>query len=186
MPRYQQRPVSSCRSLFPMFSFIVVTASKPSACRRPEAAHVLSASEQARWASDSAEYVRRLDRWRRDSLVIDSIVQTINTDSLRSLYHAVWNLPQAASALQELVCEQARLARRFGRVAEGIAQETVQRQEWGTDQKQIDRHLDQRLPSSGTVEISNERCHLSGARAPDSLNGTSLNLASPRPVPPRR
>ena len=171
------------RSVFAAFSFIVLGASSPTSCRRPEAAHVLSPAEQARWASDSVEYVRRLDGWRRDSIVIDSIVQTINTDSLRSLYRAVWNLPHAAPAMQELVCEQTRLARRFGDLAAGIAQDKVQRQEWGTDRKQIDRHLDQRMPSSGTIEISDQRCHLTGAHAPDSLNGTSLKFASPRPVP---
>lgn len=178
--------MTCCRSVFSALSFIVLGASSPTACRRPEAARVLSPAERASWASDSAEYIRRLDRWRRDSIVIDSIVHTINTDSLRSLYRAVWNLPHAAPALQELVCEQARLARRFGDVAAGIAQDRVQQQEWGTDQKQIDRHLDQRMPASGTVEISNERCHLTGAQAPESVQSTSLKFASPRPVPPRR
>lgn len=178
--------MTHCRAVLPAFSIIVIAASSPTACRRPQAAHVLSPAEQARWESDSAEYVRQVDQWRRDSSVIDSIARTINTDSLRSLYRAVWNLPHAAAAMQELICEQTRLSRRFGAIPAGIAQEKVQRQEWGTDQKQIDRHLDQRMPSSGTIEISNERCHLTGARGPDSLNGTSLNFVSPRPTPPRR
>ena len=155
----------------------------PMACRRPEAAQI-SPAEQARWASDSAEYSRRLERWRRDSTVIDSIARTINSDSLRSLYRAAWNLPQAAPAVQDIVCEQARLARKYGHAAVGIVQTAIERQEWGTNQQEIDRHIGQRLPNSTAFELSNERCHLTGARTPDSLNGTPLNMLGPRPNPP--
>jgi hypothetical protein len=155
------------------------------ACRRPESAQ-LSPLVQARWTSDSADYVGRLDRWRRDSTVIDSIVHTMNTDSLRLLYRAAWTRPQAAPAVQEIVCEQARLARKYGHAAVGIVQRRIKREEWGTNEGEIDRHMGQRLPNATAFELSKERCHLNGPRAPDSLNGTSLDLLSPRPTPPRR
>lgn len=194
------------RCLFVGLSLAVLTASI-TACRRPKAAHALSPAEEARWKSDSAEYARqveqfsplkqpgwasdsadftrRLDRWQRDSTVIDSIVHTINTDSLRALYRAAWTLPQAALAVQEIVCEQARLARKYGHAAVGIVQRTIEREEWDADQQKIDRHMALRLPAAMALELSNERCHLTGPLAPDSLNGTPLNVSSPRPIPPR-
>jgi len=202
-----ERAVTRCRCLFAGFSLAVVSVSI-TACRRPEAAHALSPAEEARWKSDSAEYVRqleqfsplkqrswasdsadfmrRLDRWQRDSAVIDSIVRTIDTDSLRALYRAAWTLPQAALAVQEIVCEQARLAWKYGDAAVGIVQRTIEREEWDADQQKIDRHMARRLPAATTFELSNERCHRTGPRAPDSLNGTPLNVSSPRPIPPRR
>ncbi|HKN67881.1 MAG TPA: hypothetical protein VJW73_16470 [Gemmatimonadaceae bacterium] len=152
------------------------------ACRRPEPEQI-SPSAQARWASDSADYVRRLDRWLRDSTVIDSIVRTINTDSLRSLYRAAWTLPQAAPAVQEIVCEQARLALKHGHAAVGIVQRRIEGEEWSPDQRLIDRHMGQRLPHATAFELSNERCHLTGSPAPDSLNGTPLDFVNPRPTP---
>jgi len=155
------------------------------ACRRPEAAR-LSPLQQARWSSDSADYAGRLNRWLRDSTVIDSIVHSMSTDSLRSLYRAAWTLPQAAPAVQEIVCEQARLARKHGHAAVGIVQRTIKREEWGTNEGEIDRHMGKRLPQAMAFELSNERCHLTGPRAPDSLNGTPLDVISARPTPPLR
>jgi len=40
------------------------------------------------WLADSAAYEGILNKWLRDSIVIDSIAQTIPTDSLRRLYRA--------------------------------------------------------------------------------------------------
>lgn len=184
MRNHQQYTVNGYRSRVAGMWFLTILFVSM-ACRRPESMQ-LSPLEQARWTSDSADYVGRLNRWLRDSTVIDSIAHSMSTDSLRSLYHAAWTLPNAALAVQEIVCEQARLARKHGHAAVGIVQRTIKREEWGTNEGQIDRHMGQRLPDAMAFELSKERCHLTGPRAPDSLNGTPLNIVSPRPTPPRR
>src|SRR5690349_12046625 len=99
-------------------------------CHRQEEVASLPPTEEARWHADSAAYVERLEKWRHDSLVIDSIARTVNTDSLRALYRAVWSLPQPAAAFQELLCEQSRLNARYGALAATIAGEQVKREVW--------------------------------------------------------
>lgn len=155
-------------------------------CHRQGQAPAISIAEQERWRADSVDYGQRLERWRHDSLVIDSIARSINTDSLRALYRAVWNLPRADAANQELMCEQVRLNLRYGTLAGMLAGKKVQHEEWGTDDRKANQHLSPRLQHWDGVELSQETCHLVGSHAPETLNGTPLFAPTPRPNPPRR
>lgn len=145
----------------------------------------LPAAIAAQWLRDSVAYQQRLAKWLRDSTVIDSIVRSINTDSLSRLYDRMIRSEHPEVELQLIWCEGRRIGRRYGSIpmlrAEDRVRDSVQA---SAGQQAVDR-MNHRMPARGL--LSGRNCPpLEGPPPPSEHDGTPLNTQTPRPVPPRR
>jgi len=140
--------------------------------------------------SADSTYLARLAKWRRDSLVLDSLTALARTDSLYHLYRRALAAPGTSPALlEEVNCEYARLRRRVGIVpaqrAFGRMRDTVYADEGIHDSKGADRRFFSRTPDSAFV-TDMRSCGVLGPPFPWVLDGTATSVEPKKPTPPRQ
>jgi hypothetical protein len=148
---------------------------------RDEAAAAAAATQ---WRWDSTRYEAELAKYLRDSLVIDSIARTVDTDSLRQLYRMMLYAEDPMPVLREVLCQRARLAARYGLSPSEIAIRRLRATVWRPEERDAVRAMEDRMPERAVLSFD-PSCS-EGPRAPYTLNGTPLQTLFMRPVPPRR
>jgi len=71
-----------------------------------------------------------LNKWLRDSTVLDSIAHTVPTDSLQKLYRAAKNAPHPWPIFQAIECEQLFLHKRYGLTPMSWAAQRAESASW--------------------------------------------------------
>jgi len=73
------------------------------------------------YTRDSAQYVKDSAHWARSLFVLDSISRSVDTDSLYRLHQAVVAAGKPAPIYTALICESARIVRRYGSMPADMA-----------------------------------------------------------------
>lgn len=146
----------------------------------------LTSEQKERWLRDSTDHAIALARWIRDSVVIDSIARTINTDSLYHLEHSML-LTGDRRLPQEAACEEFRLAWRHGGNAALVAMKRMEDTIWRGIEPESVLAMQRRVGPGQFVTMSRHVCGDGGwPHAPETLNGTPLLDHQPRPISPRQ
>ena len=119
---------------------------------------------------------------RHDSLVIDSIVRTVRTDSLYRLYRAMLYAADPTPIYQEVFCEGSRLSDRHGIRASTIAKKRMQDTLWKHGEERLYNSIYTRMPSTYMFTVSDSTCGPMGPPPPDSIDGVSLRYAPRLPA----
>lgn len=131
-------------------------------------------------------WVRDVEVWQRDSVVIDSLAALVRTDSLFRLSRAMLAAESPARLFAEVVCERWRLAWRHGArpasLAIGRMEDTVFRR----DDETLVARMWSRVDRGAVVSLDQRRCGEPGFAAPPAAGGTPLHGDVPRPEMPRR
>jgi hypothetical protein len=134
---------------------------------------------------DSA-FRSNLRRWLRDSIVLDSVTQVVNTDTLYQLYRQALERKGVTLALMSAVaCEELRLAVRYGSVPSNRAinrlLDTVYRDIGVTDGL---GYFASHAPSEGEIETGPSECKPFPSTATKKIGNTRLDMdLPPRPRP---
>jgi hypothetical protein len=116
---------------------------------------------------------------RHDSVVIDSIARTIDTDSLYRLNHALLSVLNIRETYQAAICERTRLARTYGIRPSRRAVERMEDTLW-RHEKDAERRIEARMPASTLFDTSERACGPRVKIAADSVDGVSLQFAPSR------
>lgn len=147
------------------------------------------AAQKARMAAyqkDSILYEQDLAAFLRDSLVIDSIANTVPTDSIYLLYRSLLRGADPREVFQEIGCLNARYTDRFGSEATLRALGRMHDSLWRGVSEDTVRALNTRMPPMTEVRIGEEECKLTGIPRAESLGSTPLRFSRLRPRPPKR
>jgi hypothetical protein len=130
-------------------------------------------------------YASNLKKYIRDSVVLDSLTNLVNTDSLYKLYRRALEPAGADQALvQAVYCEETRLGLVHGTIPwkRAVARmlDTVYRDRGVKD---AFRFFAARAPASGKVESG--PCEPLPSPSPVDVNGTRTDVEPYRPQPPR-
>jgi hypothetical protein len=136
------------------------------------------------WRVDSARYEAELARYVRDSLVIDSVARTIDTEPLRRLYRKMLHAQDPMPVLNEVLCERTRLATRYGLNPSELAIGRMRATLWRPDERNAVRAMENRMPATSVIG-PDPSCR-EGPRAPYEIDGTPLHTVIVRPEPPQR
>jgi hypothetical protein len=141
----------------------------------------LQAARQ-QWLTDSARYAGDLERWLRDSILIDSIAQAIPTDSLKHLYHAAMIASDPVPIFRAIWCERARLQARYGYTPSIWAIQAAESVSWTRAEQSA---AESRLPPR--MVFDEDACGDTVRRGITRVGQTSLFLQPPtRPtLPPK-
>ena len=146
-----------------------------------------SSAAMARWRADSVAYSHELDEWTRDSLTIDSIARTINTDSTYRLWHRMLGMEHPEMLFPQIDCERDRILRHYGERPGAVAFKRMDDTLMRSVDRSVTKAMLERIPRGIVRTITSESdCGSMGPDAPDSLNGVPLNSERSRPVPPRK
>lgn len=100
----------------------------------------------------------------------DSVVRTVNTDSLYRLWQATLTAPDVRQALLLVQCELGRLSYQYGRYAAHEATKRMQDTLWKHADPAAVRRMDQRAAERGSIPITRGTCGpLPPVRAPHWL-----------------
>jgi hypothetical protein len=149
--------------------------------------HRPSGAAVARWRADSLDYRHQLEKWARDSLTIDSVARTINTDSTYRLWHRMLSMEHPETLFPQLDCERDRIMRHYGYRPAALAFKRMD----DTLMRSVDRAamtaMLERIPRGIVRTITSESdCGSMGPDAPDTLNGVPLQFEPARPSSPRK
>jgi hypothetical protein len=145
----------------------------------------------ARWSQDSANYVRDSIKWVHDSVVVDSISRTVNTDSLYRLNRAQLRAEDPIPLQRAIGCEMSRLYWVYGPNAAGDAYHRM----LDTLYRPVDRadmtRVSNRLHSLSIEEMASlgsgpGQCGGFGRRHPPRVDDASLDGRTGRPARPVR
>ncbi len=176
-----------------MYTLLIVALPMSGACQRPNERHdqrTLRPEAPAKWTEDSARYLADSTKWVRDSIVRDSILRTINTDTLFRDYHRMLAAADPVALVGQVECECSNVLWHYGGLP-GIAaidrmMDTVWRRDDTTAVRRMyDKTTDESLPT--LQERAKYQCVMNGRRHPSILNGTDLDAMGgrpPRPVHP--
>jgi hypothetical protein len=140
------------------------------------------------WTRDSATYAATLNKWLRDSAVIDSLSRLVNTDSLYRLYRRMLvPTTDSGAVLNAIACEGERLGVRHGSLPSRDAIDRMLDTLWqGLDPKRIE--VLEAYPGRPIIVSTATGCPITGPEAPREVAGTSLDTRrTDRPIElPRR
>jgi hypothetical protein len=143
-------------------------------------------------ADATAKFVRDSIKWVRDSVVIDSISRTINTDSLYHLYRAQLRAENPVPLEAAINCERTRIHWVYGSNAAKDAIDRMIDTVYGKSDEAAGRRVSARLGSMTPAEMisvapGQRVCGKTsqwGRMHPDSVNGTRLSGRTGRPTRP--
>ena len=126
----------------------------------------------------------------RDSVVIDSISRTINTESLYELYRAQQRADNPIPLQRAIECERARVFWIYGSNAAVDALhrmlDSLSRKSSSEDMKRVSTRLSgmsvEEMVSLGVGERTCGKSSLWGRRHPDSISGAPLSTRTGRPA----
>jgi hypothetical protein len=136
------------------------------------------------WRRESLTYARQLDRWHHDSVVVESLSRPIRTESLLRLYHSLLTEKNPRPFLDSILCAQAHLSWRYGALPAEAAINRVRDTVLKIHGANSMNEAEARMPTSDLISLSNAKCGEPGSKAPDSVDGTSIEIRAPRPVLP--
>ena len=133
-----------------------------------------------------ASYEKALAEWRRDSLVVDSVSRTIDTDSLYRLHRQLLTAEDPAAAYKEIACEGWRIKRRYHERPTNAAVRRMTDTVWRPADAEALRQLKARFPEPAAVSVGHWACGYPGEQVgPAEVSGVSMMFARSRPAPPR-
>lgn len=142
---------------------------------------------EEKWKADSVAYVGRLAKWREDSIRIDSIARTINTDSLYRIYRAMLQSEDPGALRQPAMCEETRLGARYGTLPAEVATTRMRDTLYGPNDEPRLTEMRRRLSQERRfVTIVPALCGGLGPRAPQQIGGTYLSATAGPPIPPHK
>jgi hypothetical protein len=176
------------------FALLVTLAPITAGCQTSRTPAPIDPARATQWSKDSAKYVQDSTMWVRDSVVIDSISRTINTDSVYRLRRAQLHADDPVRIQGLIECESYRLHWVYGSNAAEDARrrmsDTLYRKTDSADMKRVSDRLQSMTPremiSVGVGEMQCGRFSKWGPRHPEALNGTALSTRTGRPARPRR
>jgi hypothetical protein len=130
-------------------------------------------SSSDRGIDQSAEmksYVAELERFKRDSVVIDSLSRLVDTDSLEKLTAAALSANDERPYRQEITCEYLRQSWRHGSLPAQAARARLRTSMSEADRRRLDRISG---TGSGVYELSERACGPLGPRAPSEVGGST-------------
>jgi hypothetical protein len=157
---------------------VAVAARRAEELRAPDA--------EAIYQVELASYGKALAAWQRDSAAVDSVSRGIDTDTLYRLHRAMLAAPDPAVVMQEIACEEWRLARRYQPLPSAAARKRMTDTVWRAEDAEALARLKAREPRVGHVQVGHWACGYPGEeRIPPHVGGASMTTAAPRPVQPR-
>lgn len=127
-------------------------------------------------------YRAKLEQWRRDSMVIDSLSRLVNIDSLVRLRRLALQAGSERAFRQEMLCEFYRLSRRHGYRP---AQRAAERVDAAFSAEELTRYDQIKARTgSGLYRVSDTACGPIGEMAPQDIDGVSLTEPRIRPRHP--
>ncbi len=184
------KPCSRLPTRFAVGAALILAAVTGAACQ-PSPAPRPSVEAAARWSQDSANYVRDSIKWVHDSVVVDSISRTVNTDSLYQLNRAQLRAEDPIPLQRAIGCEMSRLYWVYGSNAAGDAYHRM----LDTLYRPVDRadmtRVSNRLHSLSIEEMASlgsgpGQCGGFGRRHQLRVDDASLDTRTGRPARPRR
>lgn len=166
---------------------VVVSACQGGGQRDPSSRGMTTSTQDQR--PEIRAYLAKLEEWRRDSAVIDSLARLIDIDSALALRRAVLLAGTEMPYRQAIVCEFDRRAFQHGLRPAEFANKRLD-----SALTPEERTRYQRISSTGAglYEVSDSVCGPMGVRAPKEVHGVSLFQISFPPLhpdstsPPRR
>lgn len=139
---------------------------------------------------DMIAYAAKMEEWKRDSAVIDSLARLVNIDSLVQLRRAVLAVGTERPYRQASMCEFHRLSWRHGRRPAAWARRWVDSAFTSVERRRFDEISS--ATGAGLYEVSNTACGPMGQQAPEAIAGVSLSQSARKPrhpdstMPPRQ
>jgi hypothetical protein len=138
------------------------------------------------WVADSTAYVASLDRWLRDSAVVDSVSRLVDLTELVAAYREMATGAEPAIGMKQVSCAQLRVSWDYGGLAAASALERANdsiKHLFG--EKAFAEAVDRmgNYPSVGSDDF--KRCRGKQPERRKSVGNTPLDTREPRPLPPR-
>lgn len=120
--------------------------------------------------------------------MIDSLRQLVPMDSLYRLRRAMLTATSPVDYVPLIMCAREDLQWRHGTRPVEVAETRLNDTIWKSSEEADVKAMWERVPKSGAITIDNEKCGFlrRSDHAPDSVDGVSLQIEPPRPIPPKR
>jgi hypothetical protein len=173
-----QPAVSPSRLLAATMPFIVAAVLVSGSCASDERGPT--------WVADSTAYVATLDRWLRDSAVVDSVTRTVDITELVAAIRTMVKAPQPLNEMPTVSCARRRIFWDHGSLAADAAMAKAQDSVIRLLGEKAFADATARTPASALVEgAPYGTCRGKRPEPLRSVGGTRLDAQDPRPMPPR-
>jgi hypothetical protein len=127
------------------------------------------------WAPESVRIAQEEAVWKQDSVVLDSLSRTVNTDSLFRVGRAMLISRDPARLMNAAACERYRLAWRHGARPAQLAIWRMEDTLYAADEADAVEQMRERLDRGFGVELGRKSCGDPGLRAPRTVGATPLD-----------
>jgi len=120
--------------------------------------------------------------------VIDSLGRLVPMDSMYRLYRTMLTAPTPIDYVPTVICLTGQLVWRYGSRPYSAGRKRMNDTLWKKGEETAARAMEDRTSRYETITIDNDKCGFlrRSDHAPDSVDGVSLEIEPPRPVPPKR